>query len=278
MFSYGLIGSPLDHSYSPALYAVFAKWHNVSFAYRPLPCRANTAAATLLRFQAEGGMGVNVTQPLKQWAADWATVLTSTAQAAGSVNVLDWHSDGCVSGHNTDGLGFMRAVSAQAVGGDIWHGARVLLLGAGGAAAGLALLLAQQGIAQLCIANRTLARAQALASRVIQNIPTAHCITSALSALATAAPFDIVINATSPWQGHVQTALPIRCQAHTHVYDLNYGLAAQPFLSWAKQQGALHVQDGWAMLVHQAALTFERWTGCALNPAQLATYIETCAP
>jgi shikimate dehydrogenase len=192
------------------------------------------------------------------------------ARRAGAVNTLvrrdsGWHGD------NTDGSGLVRDLTER-------HGLdlrerRVLLLGAGGAARGVAPALLDAGIHSLYAANRTLARAEALADALGEP---GRVHPRGLDDLDRLGEFDLLINATSATRGGALPALPMSLAGlRSAAVDLSYGEAAVPFLAWARAAGCAQALDGLGMLVEQAAESFLLWHG--VRPETDAVYADLCA-
>jgi shikimate dehydrogenase len=206
-------------------------------------------------------LGCNVTVPFKgeAWAA--CTRLTDRARRAEAVNTLrfDAPSDGGWLGDNTDGAGLVRDIERNA--GVALEGARVLLLGAGGAAAGALDALLGARPARLVVANRTADRARALVARFEAMARHAGV------ALAIAPPqepgreFDVLVNATSAsLQSQLPPLPPDALVPGALALDMMYGPRAAPFLAWARAHGAVP-RDGLGMLVEQAAEAWVTWFG-----------------
>lgn len=250
-----LFGHPVRHSVSPQLHAAFGERAGIDLAYERRDTEPGTLAGALEAFAAEGGLGGNVTLPLKAEALDCCATLSDRARAAGAVNTLKreaggWHGD------NTDGAGFYRDLTIN-LGFDP-GGRRILVVGAGGAAAGVLAPLLSGGPDMLMIANRTGDSARALARRA-DDPRVAGC---GLDLLLDLTAFDLVVNATSA--GHAGRApdLPASVLAEgAWCYDLSYGKPARPFVAWARAGGAARVADGRGMLVEQGAESFEVWFG-----------------
>ncbi|NNC22925.1 shikimate dehydrogenase [Salinisphaera sp. USBA-960] len=250
---YVVIGQPVDHSRSPAIHTLFATATSQNMAYERLAAPTDDFAGTAADFFNQGGRGANVTLPFKLEAAAFADELSERATAAGAVNTLSKADDGRIHGDNTDGVGLARDLEKRA---DAQlAGARVLILGAGGAVRGaLPALLAQEPYG-ITIANRTTTRAEAVAAAVD-------------NAVATAAPaeltetYDIVINAVSAGLDGTMPAVPdIIIGHHSIAYDMLYADTPTPFVQWARDRGARRVTDGFGMLVEQAAESFYCWRG-----------------
>ncbi|HWS73741.1 MAG TPA: shikimate dehydrogenase, partial [Quisquiliibacterium sp.] len=158
---YAVIGNPVAHSRSPAIHAQFARQTGEDIVYERIAAPLDGFVAAVEAFRAAGGRGLNVTVPFKVEAFACCRHRAPRAAAAGAVNTLAFREDG-VHGDNTDGVGLVRDVE-QRLGFGL-AGARVLMLGAGGAARGVLAPLLDAGVARLVVANRTAARALELAA------------------------------------------------------------------------------------------------------------------
>lgn len=250
---YAVIGNPIAHSKSPEIHAQFAAQTGQDMSYERLLAPLDGFAASVQAFVAQGGKGANVTLPFKLEAYALATQLSARAQAAGAVNTLRFDG-GQILGDNTDGVGLVADIVRNA--GVSVAGKRVLLLGAGGAARGVILPLLLEHPAQLVIANRTAARAEALAQQFAAH---GNIVASDFTALD--GQFDLIINATS---ASLAAELPPIAAAlfgrDTLAYDMMYGKLPTVFMQFAAAQGA-SVRDGLGMLVEQAAEAFLVWRG-----------------
>ncbi len=254
MDRYAVIGHPIKHSQSPFIHGCFAEQTGERLDYERLLAPLDDFAGTLARFADEGGKGCNITVPFKTQALELAGELTERARLAGAVNTLHLQADGRWLGDNTDGAGLVLDLKRLGV---PLAGARILLLGAGGAARGaLAPLLAEQP-AELVIANRTQARADELAQRFGH---LGHIISAPLETPGIG--FDVIINSTSAsLQGEALALDAAVCHPGTRVYDMMYGREETVFLAWARELGLKHRHDGLGMLVGQAAESFYLWRG-----------------
>jgi shikimate dehydrogenase len=266
---YAVIGNPIAHSRSPAIHAQFAAQTDQDMVYDRLFAPLDAFVATVAAFRAEGGRGLNVTLPFKTEAFRLADSLTPRAALAGAVNTLAFDADR-VLGDNTDGAGLVD---------DIEHridlplaGARVLLLGAGGAARGVVQPFLAAGIDRLMIVNRTAARAGELVSDLGARLPAADAEKLSAGGFdAIAGGFDLIINATSA--GLADASPPVPASAWSGVrLALDMVYAAQPtaFMRAAADAGCPRVEDGLGMLVAQAAESFALWRG--VRPATLPVY------
>ena len=253
MQRYAVFGSPISHSQSPRIHAAFAQQCGIAMAYVAIEAGRDDFAAILA---ASGVQGANVTLPLKETAFALCTDASARARRAGAVNTLLRDGDGW-RGDNTDGLGLVRDLTER-------HGLdlrerRVLLLGAGGAARGVAPTLLDAGIRELVVANRSPERADALAD-AMGDPGRVHA--RGWDALPALGEFDLLVNATSAARGVGLPPLPMALAGlRSAAVDLSYGEAAVPFLAWARAAGCMHAVDGLGMLVEQAAESFRLWHG-----------------
>jgi shikimate dehydrogenase len=258
---YAVAGNPVEHSQSPFIHAEFARQTGQSIAYGRLLCPLDGFAATVRAFAADRSAGAvrgcNVTVPFKFEAYTLAPRRTPRAERAQAANTLRFDAEdaGGWLADNTDGVGLVRDIERNA--GVPLAGRRVLLIGAGGAAAGALGPLLEAQPAVLIVANRTLAKAKALVAR--------HLDVARGTALDACPPdqagdgFDVVVNATaSSLQG---ADIPVEARVLAPgalALDMMYGPAARGFLAWAEAHGA-RGRDGLGMLVEQAAEAFHVW-------------------
>ena len=208
------------------------------------------------QFQRTGGKGLNVTAPHKRAVRELVDSISDRAELAGAVNTLVF-SNGEIHGDNTDGAGLLRDLHSN-LGVDV-EDARILILGAGGATAGIVGPLLEAGPEALLIANRTLDKAEAIVDRFSHLGAVSACAFDAVPADET---WDLMINATSAGlEGKTPPYPEAALSANTFCYDLSYGLNTTPFSQWARDHGAAKSVMGWGMLVEQAADSFEIWRG-----------------
>src|SRR5688572_31243177 len=218
---FAVIGHPVAHSLSPRIHAAFGKQTGIALEYTTIDAEPQQFDARLAEFAAEGGVGANVTLPHKARAAAICTVLTKRAQRAGAVNTLIRTGTGW-EGDNTDGVGLVRDLTER-------HGLdlrerRTLLLGAGGAARGVAPALLDAGIGDLYIINRTPERADALADAL--GLP-GRVHPRYLADVNTLGNFDLIVNATSAARIDAMPTLPMSLATpRTAAVDLSYGEVA----------------------------------------------------
>ncbi|SAL56074.1 shikimate 5-dehydrogenase [Caballeronia turbans] len=256
---YAVIGNPIEHSKSPWIHAKFAEQTGEPIEYGRILGPLNGFEHEVKKFVASGGRGMNVTVPFKLEAHALADALSPRAAAAGAVNTLSFGSDG-VRGDNTDGIGLVRDIEVNL--GVSLRGARILLLGAGGAARGVVLPIFDRAPAALTIVNRTAAKAHRLVDQFAPNA--AECgvrFSGGGADSAEAGRYDVIVNATA---GSLDAALP-DCDdsafgAGTLAYDMMYGAQPTVFMRHASKLGA-RASDGLGMLVEQAAESFFIWRG-----------------
>ena len=255
---YAVIGHPVAHSQSPFIHAAFAAQTGEPVDYGRIDCGPDGFEAAVRDFAAQGAGGCNITVPFKFDAVRLARVCTARAQRAGAANILRFDAEGWLA-DNTDGSGLRRDIEDNA--GFAIAGRRVLLVGAGGAGAGVLGPLLEAGPRALVLVNRSAARAQALAERHAALAREAGVDLAVAPIDRPGRGFDLVINATA---SSLQAAVvPVPAEVlgpGALAVDLMYGPAAQGFLDWAARHGA-QGRDGLGMLVEQAAEAFFVWRG-----------------
>lgn len=255
---YAVVGHPVSHSKSPRIHSLFARQTGEPVEYTSIQAPLDGFATTVREFFDGGGGGLNVTVPFKEQAWELAGRRTVRAEKAGAANTLYHNSDGQLVADNTDGHGLVRDLTINH--GVQLKGARVLILGAGGAVRGVLGPLLEQQPSSLMIANRTLAKAEALA-RLFADEARATTL-GACGFEAPDQPFDVIINGTSAsLQGDLPPLRTNVIAAGTVVYDMMYSLQATTFNQWALDNGAIRVFDGLGMLIEQAAESFRVWRG-----------------
>ncbi len=256
MKRYAVFGQPVLHSLSPRIHRAFAQQTGIAMEYVAIESAPGDFDGTLSSFMRSGGDGANVTLPHKQRAAELCNLLSTRAKRAGAVNTLIKHNNGWL-GDNTDGIGLIRDLTER-------HGLdlrqrRTLMLGAGGAARGVAPALLDAGIGELFIVNRDPQKADALAD-LLGEPGRVH--TRYMTDLDQIGEFDLIVNATSATRHGALPTLPMSLfGARSAAVDLSYGEAAVPFMAWARALGVRDFIDGLGMLVEQAAESFFLWHG-----------------
>lgn len=264
---YAVVGNPVAHSRSPRIHAMFSAQTGVALQYDRLLAPIEGFEAAVRAFAEAGGRGLNVTVPFKQEAFALARGrLSERARLAGAVNTL-WLRDGAWHGCNTDGVGLVWDLQRL---GALPAGARVLLVGAGGAARGVLQPLAQAGCARIRVVNRTPERAVELVRDWQASAPpqSLRIDAGALSEAAREGGWDVVINATASSLQGAAPDLPAGLYAPGALaYDMLYAAQPTPFMQQARADGAARQADGLGMLVGQAAESFFIWHGVRPDPA-----------
>ncbi len=259
---YAVFGNPIGHSKSPFIHTLFARQTNQSLTYTAECAPVGGFIEAAKAFFADGGKGCNVTLPFKEDAYQFASRLTERAQLAGSVNTLKKLDDGEIIGDNTDGAGLVQDLLQHQV---VLEGARILIIGAGGAARGVIKPLLDQKPTSLTITNRTFSKAEELAE-----LFSAYGPVTAKEMNIIAEEFDVIINSTSAsLSGELPAISSSVFTANSTSYDMMYGKGDTTFNQWAKQHGAAHAYDGLGMLVGQAAESFMLWRGLRPGAKQI---------
>ncbi|SON51286.1 shikimate dehydrogenase [Vibrio tapetis] len=251
---YAVFGNPISQSKSPFIHTLFARQTNQNIEYTAQSAPPEEFAAAANAFFEQGGKGCNITAPFKEQAYQFADRLTERAKLAGAVNTLKKLDDGEIIGDTTDGAGLVQDLLSMKV---PLEGARILLIGAGGAARGVIQSILEQKPKLLEITNRTYAKAELLADMF-----QAYGAVSSIEMSKVKQPYDLVINASSAGlQGDLPNIEPVIFSTSTICYDMVYGKGTTRFNQWALDNGALIGYDGLGMLVGQAAESFMLWRG-----------------
>jgi len=273
-----LLGTPVAQSLSPTFQNAALDIAGFPLRYEALDVAPAALDATLAQLAMEGAAG-NVTIPHKVAVHDRCVVLTSTAARAGAVNTF-WFSDGTLHGDNTDVGGFL--VAARELLGDSPLPSRVIILGAGGAAAAVCVAAEQWGATAVQVVARSRGPAHRLASRfpaLVEIVERAEPLDDPGAAASRrerqAAAAPLVVNAT-PLGFADDDALPLdiaSLPAASSVLDLAYRRGETRFVREARAAGH-RAADGLTMLIEQGALSFERWFGIAPDRAAMRRAVE----
>jgi shikimate dehydrogenase len=255
---FAVFGHPIAHSLSPQIHHAFAQQFDIALEYRTIDAAPSAFVDAVQRFFGEeDGRGANVTLPHKAAAFALASERTQAATRVGTANVLTLLADGRIAAHNTDGAGMVRDITDRH--GIDLRGHDALMLGAGGAARGVAWSLLDAGVATLTIVNRSPEPADALADAIGEP---SRVHTRYWEDLGNIGSYDLIVNATSAGTLGQSLTLPFSLAASRALcYDLGYGKSAIGFLAWAQAAGARYAYDGLGMLVETAADAFELWHG-----------------
>jgi len=252
---YQVTGNPVGHSLSPRIHKAFAQQCNQDIDYRAYKMESEDFVEQITAQLSSGEIkGSNVTVPHKELAWLLAKNRSKRAELAGAVNTLYLNDAGEICGENTDGSGLVADLQTNL--GIQLDGARVLVIGAGGAVRGVILPLLDAGISELALTNRTLDKAKAL-----QDLFADDRISVSRFDAVSGVGFDLVINGTSASLTGDLPPIPDQViGTHTLAYDMMYAKELTPFCRWARALGATSV-DGLGMLVEQAADAFAIWRG-----------------
>ncbi|UJF19363.1 shikimate dehydrogenase [Vibrio sp. SS-MA-C1-2] len=255
MDRYVVVGNPIGHSKSPFIHTLFARQTMQKMEYTLLEVPIGQFNHNIDAFFNSGGRGCNVTVPFKEDAFQYATQLTERARLSGAVNTLKKLDDGGVLGDNTDGEGVVQDLLNHQIS---LKDAKILMLGAGGAARGALYSILQQQPSHVVVANRTFSKAETLADLFSQ---TGHIEAKSFEALA-GESFDLIINSTASSLNKQLLPLPESIISdHCAVYDMMYCPGLTIFNQWALDLGAKKSLNGLGMLVGQAAESFMLWRG-----------------
>ena len=272
----GIIGYPLGHSMSPVMFRAAFENYGLDVTYDAWEVPPEKLGDFLDEVRNSQGeiLGFNATVPHKEAVMAAMDEVSEEAQRAGAVNTV-LNDDGRLIGHNTDGIGFVRALREEAR--FSFDGSRALIIGAGGAARGVVMALAGESVADFIIANRTAARAARLASDLARHfnggVKAVSLDSDEFRKAASSA--NLIIQCTTMGMLHspASDASPLTSRdipADSLVYDLVYNPPVTPFMREATNAGA-RVYGGLSMLVYQGAVGFETWTG---RPAPVAAMFQ----
>lgn len=248
---YAVIGDPIAHSLSPFMHDTWFDEHGIDAAYIPIHVEPSQLEKSFEAMKTLGISGFNITLPHKQSIVPFLGKLEESAMQMNAVNTVNFDGTQYI-GSNTDGDGFVRSLLVQPVD----KASKVLLIGAGGAARGIAYALKRAGFSDVTITNRTFRRAEELAAETGGSAVTLKDSEEGL------AEFAILIQTTSVGLATGE-ALPIsleQVKAGTLVADIIYNPLETPFLKRAEEKNCVTL-NGVGMFVYQGAIAFEKWTG-----------------
>ncbi|MFB1050744.1 shikimate dehydrogenase [Paraliobacillus sp. JSM ZJ581] len=267
----GLIGYPIKHSLSPWIHTRFLQQIHQEGQYELYETTEDKLSQTVKEIKEASLSGFNVTVPYKQAIIPYLDELDVYAKQIGAVNTVV-HKDGKWVGYNTDGLGYIRAVKDQypAL---FSEQSNALVIGAGGAARGIFYTLCQEGFQQVDIANRTIEKAIALKSLNQTKQVETKCLTFE-EAEKNINNYDLIIQTTSVGMNEDIAVLSLdNLTKETVVSDIVYQPLCTTFLQQAKVKGA-KIHLGHTMLIYQAKLAFEKWSGKNVTVASLINDLE----
>lgn len=253
----GVLGNPIAQSKSPRLHSHWLRKYGLLGHYVPLHVTEDSLETVVRAMPKMGFVGANVTLPHKIAVMQFADQITDRATLIGAANTLTFKEDGRIIADNTDGYGFMSNLKQNAPDWDPKSGPAVLL-GAGGAARAIIVALADAGVSEILLTNRTRAKAEALRAefgariRVVDWVQAGNILEGAAT----------VINSTSlGMTGNAALRIPLDGLTRgTLVTDIVYSPLRTRLLEEAEAAGCT-VVDGLGMLLHQGVPGFERWFG-----------------
>ncbi|WP_437674066.1 shikimate dehydrogenase [Sorangium sp. So ce131] len=255
---YAIIGNPIAQAKSPALQTAFAKQRNQDMVYGAILGALDGFVAAVREFQESGGKGMNITMPFKLEAFAMADELTPRGRAAGAINMFTFREGGSILGDNTDGVGILRDITHNL--GRSLEGARVLLLGAGGAVRGALLPLFEEQPAEVFIANRTASKAAELAAEFGAQAGAVRLAGGGFADIA--GRFDVIINGSASSMTNEVPPLPAGVwDKGSLAYDMAYKKEPTAFVRAAQAAGVGQTADGLGMVVEQGAECFFLWRG-----------------
>ena len=260
----GIIGDPITHSRSPQIHNAAIDALGLDYVYVPFHVQPDDLGAAIEGFKAANVVGINVTIPHKQNVIPYLDEISREATLIGAVNTLIF-KDGAISGENTDAPGFLQAMEEEGL--DVPQGGSVVVIGAGGSARAIVVALALAGVQTICITNRTVSRAVALATDLSEktgvSIYGIGLDDSKLSDAVGTSQLIVNTASTSMDVSHPLLIDPEWLEPQSIVYDIVYTPPETRLLRAAAEKDC-HTIGGLGMLVHQGAIAFERWTG--VNP------------
>ncbi len=260
----GIIGAPIEHSRSPQIHNAAITALSLDYVYVPFHVQPDNLGAAIEGFKAASVVGINVTIPHKQNVIPYLDEISREATLIGAVNTLIF-KDGAISGENTDAPGFLQAMQEEGL--DVPQGGSAVIIGAGGSARAVVVALALAGVRTICITNRTVSRAVALATDLSEKTDASiYGIGLDDPKLPnTVGASQLIVNtaSTSMDVSHPLLIDPEWLAPQSIVYDIVYTPPETRLLQAAAEKGC-HTIGGLGMLVHQGAIAFERWTG--VNP------------
>ena len=262
-FLAGIFGYPIGHSISPAMHNAAFESTGIDAVYEAWETAPKDLGDGVAALRSKDYLGANVTVPHKQAVMEHLDAVDDLAARIGAVNTIV-NQNGRLTGSNTDALGFINSLKNEA--GVNVSGLKVVLIGAGGAARAAAYALADQQAGELTIGNRTVERAESLATELRKTgVETVSFGISAPDFLSACERADLIVNSTSVGMLHgpAEGESPIPASAINTgcvVYDMVYNPTRTSLLADAEKSGS-RIVGGLPMLVYQGAAAWTRWTG-----------------
>ena len=259
----GIIGYPVEHTFSPAMHNFISETIHNNYVYGAYLVKPENLGEAIEGMRALNIKGINVTAPHKTEVMKYLDVITDTARELGSVNTVV-NDNGILTGYNTDADGFCMSLKVEGI---KIEGSKILIIGAGGVTRPTVIRLIDNGASEITVLNRTKAKAEALAEDILKT--KGFEIKTSVENLK----FDIVINTTSAGMEPQENALPTDSideitsldfiDENTAVADMIYNPDETLFLKEAKKRGAKTL-NGLGMLIYQGVIAYELFTGVKL--------------
>ena len=271
-YKLGVIGNPIEHSLSPKIHSIFAKQVNIQIDYKAYKVNENDLEPFITDFFKSGGDGLNITVPHKINCLNVADEYSPSVKLIGAANTLSSNKiTNKIYAHTTDGAGFVADVIKKSI--PIFN-TNILILGAGGAAQSIIPMIHEKDPASIVVDNRTQEKIQTVLDRynLLKSVePSKGVQLTDLKNFSKhrslADNINLVINTTSAgFEGPFSWNEDIFTTRDTIFYDLSYSKtdSLTPFLKWASHYSD-QCHNGIGMLINQAALSFELWTGIKPN-------------
>ena len=271
---FGLVGHPVRHSLSPAMYNTLFAQFDIDAVYLAFDVPPDEAEHVADMIRVMGLVGVNLTVPFKERIVDGLDGLTAAARESGAVNVVT-QIDGSLMGYNTDGEGFVRSLEEEQ--GPNPKGIHAIILGAGGAARAVASGLLDRGASKITFLNRTKSRAVQASEALKEGFPEANFDVRSLACepfADAASSAQLVVNCTSGPASEVVSGFDVDPLPKTASWvDINYWMG-QPPAERACREAGIRFHNGLGMLAHQGALAFELFTGHPVTGAEIRGFLE----
>jgi shikimate dehydrogenase len=253
---FAVIGDPIAQSKSPEMHNTWFEQDGIDAAFVPIHVKVDDLEKAISAFKLLGVSGFNVTIPHKTAIIPYLDEIDETAKLMGAVNTVVRLQNGNLKGYNTDGDGFVRSLEEKI--GVEHRGQPVLIIGAGGAARGIAFALKKKGYENITIINRTISKAEeiieALGSGKVMSIDEAS---------STLDQYKVLIQTTPAGMKYGELTLPLsvdKMSKDAIVADIVYNPLMTPILQHAEKIGATIV-TGIGMFIHQGAIAYEHWLG-----------------
>lgn len=256
---YGIIGDPVEHSFSPVIHNMIAGLIDMNFVYVPFHLKGENVKEALKGAYALNIKGLNVTVPHKKAVIPYLYEIDKRAEAIGAVNTLKYTENGYI-GYNTDILGILYSLNSEGI---YIKDKKVLIIGAGGSACAALVLAASEGAGEIFLANRTFEKAERLKDHVLKYYD-ADIKVCGIDEIYNIDCCDLIIQTTTLGFGEQEGLSPIsnidffKEKKVSAVFDTIYIPEKTKFLKDAESFGITAV-NGFGMLVYQAVAASEIW-------------------